>query len=33
MRRLITMVLLGAVAAAVVATLPDINRYRRIRSM
>jgi hypothetical protein len=33
MRKLIMMVLLGAVAAAVVATLPDINRYRRIRSM
>jgi hypothetical protein len=34
MRKLIVMsALVGAVAAAVVAVLPDINRYRRIRAM
>jgi hypothetical protein len=33
MRKLIMAALLGALAAAVVASLPDINRYRRIRSM
>jgi hypothetical protein len=33
MRKLIVVALIGAVAVAVAKTLPDINRYRRIRDM
>jgi hypothetical protein len=33
MRKLIMLVLAGAVALAVAKTLPDINRYRRMRAM
>jgi len=33
MRKLIMLALVGAVAAAVVTNLPDINRYRKIRDM
>jgi hypothetical protein len=33
MRKLIVAALFGAVVAAVIAVLPDVNRYRRIRAM
>ncbi|WP_372452573.1 DUF6893 family small protein [Pseudonocardia nigra] len=33
MRKLVVLALMGAVAVAVAKTLPDINRYRRIRDM
>jgi hypothetical protein len=33
MRKLIVVALVGAVVAAVAVTLPDLNRYRRIRAM
>jgi uncharacterized protein DUF6893 len=33
MRKLIVLALLGAIAMAVAKTLPDIQRYRRIRDM
>jgi hypothetical protein len=33
MRKLIALALAGAVVLAVAKTLPDINRYRRMRAM
>jgi hypothetical protein len=33
MRKLILVALVGAIALAVAKTLPDINRYRRMRDM
>jgi hypothetical protein len=33
MRKLILVALVGAIALVVAKTLPDINRYRRMRDM